>query len=344
SQLDDSYFERAERMCAMAEENGFSLALVVLWSNYVSGTWASELDQQRNVFPDEYLMTYFEQVLKHFDKFHPIYVIGGDTDFQTDKATQTYKRAFEFFRANSKETLKTIHIRGRLDEIPDELIDEMDLYFYQSGHNSSFLDMPYLLAEKFYGFDPKMPIINSEPCYEQMGFSRKVYGRFSQKDVRRAAWQSILSGACAGITYGAHGIWSWHDAAAGFNSELGEAFDSPMFWQDALYLPGADDYGYLKQFLELTGTTNLIPRNDLLLKGDAAIRVAQTEDESACFVYIPSNTSIILDTDLSDFLVTLVNLSDNHFYMIEYEVKDGKTYFSTHTSQEDALIFAKKGK
>ncbi|MDR2977315.1 MAG: DUF4038 domain-containing protein, partial [Streptococcaceae bacterium] len=40
SQLDDSYFERAERMCAMAEENGFSLALVVLWSNYVSGTWA----------------------------------------------------------------------------------------------------------------------------------------------------------------------------------------------------------------------------------------------------------------------------------------------------------------
>ena len=28
--------------------------------------------------------------------------------------------------------------------------------------------------------------------------------------MRRAAWQSVLSGADAGITYGANGIWNWY--------------------------------------------------------------------------------------------------------------------------------------
>lgn len=44
--LNDAYFEHARQMCLKAQKEGFELALVVLWCNYVPGTWAS------NMMPD----------------------------------------------------------------------------------------------------------------------------------------------------------------------------------------------------------------------------------------------------------------------------------------------------
>lgn len=341
SQLKEEYFGRAKKMCEAAQERGFTLALVVLWSNYVSGTWASTLDKQRNVFPRSLLNTYFEKVIETFDEFSPMYFIAGDTDFPEQETIDTYLEAFDFFEKHSKETLKTVHIKGRLQEIPESIKERLDLFLYQSGHNSSFLDMPYTLADHFYHLDKKIPIINSEPCYEQMGFARRVYGRFSQRDVRKAAWQSILSGACAGITYGAHGIWSWHDTSANFSEEIGEAFDVPMLWQEALQFPGANDYGFIKQLFELLDINTIIPANDLLIKGNDQIRVAKTSDGSKYLIYIPSNTTIKLAMGLKDFQVTLVDLKENRLLKAFYELKNNEIVFRTHSCQEDVLIILK---
>lgn len=93
-------------------------------------------------------------------------------------------------------------------------------------------------------------MVNSEPCYEQMGYSRNLYGRFGREEVRRAAWQSILAGACAGITYGAHGIWNWYTKGMKKNRILGEGFDTARVWQDALMFPGAWEYGFIREFWE----------------------------------------------------------------------------------------------
>ena len=85
---------------------------------------------------------------------------------------------------------------------------------------------------------------------------------------------SLLSGGCAGIAYGAHGIYSWPyknpyspetlpeqnpdvpgyemsvstaelTARVGqrFGAGLGEGFDAPNSWNDAVKYPGAWDYG-----------------------------------------------------------------------------------------------------
>ena len=342
SEIDDSYFERAREMCKVAVEHGFVLSLIVLWSNYVAGTWASAIDQEKNVYPTDLLGNYFETVIKYFDDFSPIYVIGGDTDFPTDKTIATYQKAFDYFEATTPETIKTIHVKGRFSEIPEVVQNRLDIYFYQSGHNSSFPEMTYTLAQDFYEKDPKLPIINSEPCYEQMGYARKVYGRFRQLDVRKAAWQSILSGACGGITYGAHGIWSWHGNSASYSIDKGEAFDTPMQWQDAINFPGALDYGYLKQLLEDLGITVLKPSNYLLEKGDEQIRVAYAEDVDTFLVYLPSNTNIRLATDLGNYRLLLVDLATKNIHTPTYMVKDDQTIFPTHNCLEDVLIIARK--
>ena len=60
------------------------------------------------------------------------------------------------------------------------------------------------------------------------GSGRKIYGRFQAEDTRKAAWSSILSGACAGVAYGAHGIWNWQKLNKPANPILGEGFDAPF--------------------------------------------------------------------------------------------------------------------
>ena len=75
----EAYYEHAVRMCELAEEEGFQLALVVLWLNYVPGTWGSKVTDC-NVMPKEFVKTYTEKIVHVFDRFEPIYIVSGDTD------------------------------------------------------------------------------------------------------------------------------------------------------------------------------------------------------------------------------------------------------------------------
>mgnify|MGYP002230522784 CR=1 FL=1 len=59
TKLNEAYYEHAVRMCEQAKEEGFQLALVVLWLNYVPGTWGSKV-MDCNVMPKE--------LLKHIQK------------------------------------------------------------------------------------------------------------------------------------------------------------------------------------------------------------------------------------------------------------------------------------
>jgi hypothetical protein len=57
--------------------------------------------------------------------------------------------------------------------------------------------------------------MNGEPCYENHSFGGDN-GRCDDSQVRRAVWQSLLSGAKAGVTYGAHGLWGWYSEGKEF--------------------------------------------------------------------------------------------------------------------------------
>lgn len=340
--FNDEYFERAHKMCEEACSMGFTLSLIVLWSNYVIDTWASDMDNGKNIISEIDLNQYFTKVIDYFDKFSPIYVIGGDTDFPSDRTVKTYLSAFNYFNNYSPDTLKTIHIKGRYFEIPEVIKNEIDFYFYQSGHNVSYVNMPYSLANIFYDLEPKKPIINAEPCYEQMGYARRVYGRFTQRDVRQAAWQSVLSGASAGITYGAHGIWSWQSLTSDFSEEIGEAFDSPLLWQDALNLDGANDYGYLSFIFKFLKITNVIPFNEVLVNGDESIRIGRNENSDIILIYLPSNTKFNLKINLEDYNIHLIDLNSKNILIPKIKFNNTTTTFFAHSCPEDVLYIIRK--
>lgn len=341
NKFNEGYFKRSRQMCEIAKEFGFELSLVALWSNYVPDTWASKMEINEFTLPIEYLKPYSEMIHKYFGDLVSFYMVSGDTDFSS-KSTEYYVLMSKLLRDLAPNTLQTMHIKGRYDYLPDEIVELVDLYFYQSGHNSSDLSMPYTLAQTFYEKYPEKPVINSEPCYEHMGYSRGVYGRWDQKDVRRAAWQSVLSGAFAGVTYGASGIYSWHRAYGEFDASIGEAFDMPNSWNDALTYPGAWDYGYIKYLLETYEIQSLTPANELLVVNKEGVRIGV--NESKILLYAPHNTTLKLNQRLEGYRGWTIDLDKKNVSPTRLSYEDEQTIIHQHTFLSDVLIILYKEK
>ena len=324
-ELNDEYFSHAKAMAEKAKSMGFELALVVLWCNYVPDTWANAITN--NTIPKEVIKPYVYKVHETFSHLNPIYVISGDTDFNTEETTAYYLEAAEILKKLAPQCLFTTHIKGRLTQIPPELVSYLDIIWYQSGHNGEDKGMPYKLAEEMMKYNK--PLINSEPCYEEMGYSRMMYNRWSRYDVRRAAYMSLLSGACAGITYGAAGIYNWHK---GVERRSSEGFMSPKRVEDALHLPGAEDYAYIRFLWERYGITQLTPNHDVIDANTDDIRAA-TDDEHI-LIYVPVNCNVRMNIDLTGYTIEAIDLKDRR---IMYPLIKDNTLPMT-LSHEDTLF------
>lgn len=335
SQPRAEYWERARARCASARDAGFVLALVGLWANYVPNTWASGI-QDRDVMPFAQVRPYGEFLHETFAEYDPIWVVGGDTDIAHADTSAYYVELSDVLRARSAHLLQTIHMRRADTGIPDALADRLDFLMYQSGHNPTAQEAAYEIpAELSRRFEGK-PIINAEPCYEHMGFSRRAYGRFSRADVRRAGWTSVLAGAHAGLTYGAHGVWNWHRFGATVDPALGEGFDEALPATRALGLPGAWDYGVLRERIEPLLGAALTPRADLLVNADPAIACASAGDEM--LIYLPTATHVTVSSDLTGCRVRAVSLATGQIAHPEVRVSEGRSTIRMVSLTGDLLL------
>lgn len=342
SYINEEYFKRSEKMLEMAVEHGFIPALVLLWCNYVPDTWANKF-MENNKMPYEHVENYVEYVSQKFSKFNPIWIISGDTDFPSELSIKYYETALNKIKELCPKSLTTLHLQGRLVDIPERLINNKNLgfYMYQSGHNNDYRYMAYEMAENFYNKDIIRPVINSEPCYEQMGFSRKQYGRFTRFDVRKAAWQSLLSGANAGITYGAHGIWCWHKSGKKFGFYAGEGFDKPYDWREALRFDGAWDYAYAKWIFEAYDLISAEPI-DILKNHTKEIRVLGKADLNIIVIYIPINTTVKLNKNLQSYEFKIIDLKYKNIGVPKVSFCKDETIIEMHEFSEDVVIIAEK--
>jgi hypothetical protein len=80
TKVNEAYFDRAEKMVEMAVESGFVPALVVLWCNYVKGTWGSKLTPSK-IIPLELIESYVEYIVERFSKYNPIFVVSRGSKF-----------------------------------------------------------------------------------------------------------------------------------------------------------------------------------------------------------------------------------------------------------------------
>jgi hypothetical protein len=142
-------------------------------------------------------------------------------------------------------------------------------------------------------------VINMEPNYEgHLAYqSLKPITDFM---VRRAAYWSLLAGATAGVTYGAHGVWNF-----GEKKELPlEHPDSgiALSFREAMALPGSTQMKHLRSLFDSLQWWRLRPAEELLPSqpGNIAVRryvaASRSETGDLAVIYIPEDREIALAT------------------------------------------------
>ena len=336
----DAYFDKAERMVAEAAAAGLVPVLGVLWRNYVPGTRSSTANPVAGPMPFDVMEQYAAHVAQRFRAYEPMFFISGDTLWESQDEPRYYLRALELVRAACPDALISMHLTPQAD-LPDQFVDAVDFYMFQSGHHADHLERPWSLAEKFAAYRIRRPVVNSEPCYEGhgrvAGRAGKVHGQWTRSEVRAAAWQSLLAGAKAGVTYGGHGVWSFHTRDKRF---LNDHKYVPVDWWEALRLPGAWDYGYARWLFETFGLAELAPRQDLVADHDPAIRAAACDGGAVVAVYLPHAVDLGVNADLSSHRITLLELARRRSYTTEVTVSGGLTRLQLPNTNSDLLMVA----
>jgi hypothetical protein len=337
--INEEYFERAGKMLERAAAKGFIPALVVLWLDYVPDTWGSNREPEA-VMPLDLVKPYTEYIISKFSKYNPIYIISGDTDFQSDKTQEHYLMALKTVKEMQPGALTTMHLCGSYSYLPEAIEQSswLDFYIYQSSHGFDNQDQSYKLAKNFMEKPIKRPVLNSEPCYEGHGHGGK-YGRFNEFDVRKAVWQSLLSGEKAGVAYGAHGIWSWHKRHLAFNN--GEFSGTPFDWRSALRLNGAWDVAFAKWVYEANEMFDLQPA-DIIMNETREIRASASKDFAKIAIYVPYSTDVKVNCSLSSYKLKLINMTDRYVVNAKVMIEDGVSIIKMHEFNSDVLIIAEK--
>ena len=166
---------------------------------------------------------------------------------------------------------------------------------YQSGHGSDKKSVEFITrgpaTQNWKTLSPR-PLINMEPCYEEIG------GRVSADDVRHASYWSLFATPLAGISYGANGIWPWIRPGERILNHGALSQQKVRSWRESLDLPGSLQVGYLSQFIQQFDWWTLRPDPDLLVwqPGDRDylqyVSVVRSGDHRTVLAYIPTDLSI----------------------------------------------------
>jgi hypothetical protein len=243
--FDERFFNRLRTRLDLAERYGVVCALVLLWVNYVEETWGAARTPGF-VMPARAREDYLRALAEVVRDSECLLVISGDAAFTAAGEVSSYRRFSESVRARWPKSLITFH-SAPTAELPPELDALADVLVFQSGHHGEAPRRALELAARYRSIAGARPVMNAEPAYEAHRVGGGV-GRFGRATVRRRIWESVVGGASAGVTYGAHGLWSWHRGNEGFSSN--HFSGAPLDWRKALALPGSDDAATCRAIME----------------------------------------------------------------------------------------------
>ena len=339
SVYNERYFDRAEEMVRMATERGFTPALVLLWCNYVPDTWATKF-QKNHKMPLEAVKPYVTYAVNRFSKFNPVYLVSGDTDFPSEEANAYYQTALETVKQISPSSLTTLHIQGRLRNIPETFANHegLDFYMYQSGHNSEFQAYAHEIAEHFTIRHRCVQSSTVNPVTSRLATVVTYMGATPHSTRARLHGRVCLPEAVlvsrTGHTESGAGTKRkifWHCGR--------EGFDSPYDWRSALRFEGAWDYSFIKYLFDQYKLVGAKPL-DIVLNPTKEIRAAGNED--TIVLYVPVNTKVRLDFPVEDYEFTTIDLVQRRFAQTESFRETDYGVIPMHAFEHDVVIIGRR--
>lgn len=239
--INPAYFDMADRRIACLVEHGITPCIVGSWGFFMKFAGKTVL------------MRHWRNLIARWAAYPVAWCVAGEANMAFYDETVSEEDHLKQSRRDWNDM--TVHIRqtdpfGRLvtihptqnghEQIEDETL--LDLDMLQTGHGGPTSIVPTMLQVRKAVERRKLPVINSEACYEGICGS-------SYADVQRYLFLSnIFLGAC-GHTYGANGIWQLNAIGHPYGVSPHGAHWGNMPWQEAYQLPGSLHIGLCKQYL-----------------------------------------------------------------------------------------------
>lgn len=295
-----AYFDHVDWVVDKAASLGLYVAILPTWGD----KWNKKWGKGPEIFTPPNAEIYGEWLGSRYRDKSVLWILGGDRPVENETHRAIVRALAEGLqKGDNGRHLISYHPQGgknSSDFWPDE--PWLDFHMFQSGHGKRAA-ANYDMNAKNLSLPALKPTLDGEPNYEDhpvrgLMQNGKPTEWFDDNDVRRAAWWSMLSGAC-GHVYGTHSIWQFHDPA-----KRKPLTDARTPWREALDLPGAAQMGVLKGFFERIEWTKLRRDDDFLRKPDQPYLPAQkplaalAKDGSFAVAYLPAGVASI-QADLS---------------------------------------------
>jgi len=292
--IQPAFFQRMDRKFDLLNETGLVGLPVLLWAIRADKDPGLALPENQAALLVRYLVA-------RYGAHHVIWILGGDANYSGERAKRWYGIGREGLKFNPGR-LTTLHPQGMQwpwDDFRDQAW--LDILVYQSGHGNSDASRKWNCvgppATKWRD-EPHRPVINAEPNYEGH-LSYEERKPFQDYHVRRAAYWSLLASPTAGLTYGAHGIWSWEEKPAVplDHPRTGEARP----WKEAIGFPGSMQMKLMRDLFERLPWWELRPADEIVLDrpDDPTflhyIKAAKTTSGEWAVVYLPDNEGVTID-------------------------------------------------
>jgi hypothetical protein len=258
--------------------------------------WAHKKGDAGKDLSEEQIVTLVRLEVERYKDAHALWILAGDNNYKGAEA-EMWKRVGRAVFGDRPGALVTTHPTG--ENWPWKAWEEekwLTVLGYQSGHGDSPNTWRWIHqgppAEYGQRKEWTRPVLNLEPPYEgHNGYTTKQ--PHSDYSTRRAVYWSLLVHPPAGVTYGGHGVWSWHDRP-GRGPIDHEYSGVAKVWREALDLPGATQMGYVRKLFESLPWTDLRPDptavQQITARDDPGtfVAAAGTPDRKTLVLYYPA--------------------------------------------------------
>ena len=335
------FYRRLDHKVDRINEHGLVAAPVLLWTLQ----WGEGRELSPGYYlPEDAAVLLARYMVARYGGNHVVWILGGDGRY-IDEYEQRWKNIGRGVFGEQHPGLVAQHPHGR-SWIGNAYAGEdwLDIVGYQSSHSNARGTVEWITkgppADNWDKI-PARPIINLEPCYEEIGF------RISDRDVRNASYWSILATPTAGITYGANGIWPWIREGETILNHRHEPGVST--WHKSMNFPGSIQVGYLAQFMRTLPWWRLRPAQHLLAEqpGDKTyshfISVAQTDEGDTIVAYLPVRGTIKLHNRFGhDYRGQWFNPVTYDFFTAAVSQRDGLTEAASPQDSDMVLVLDRK--